>query len=110
MPPEATRDVLSGRVPYLLVEDEGVTLFKPVHLFAALKLRKETVERLEDYSCLGAHERLIDKRPKKRIGLGYRRKYISPELIGKGIFVSFNKKLFRFQCCVFNSIVNGNFF
>ncbi|CAH1111316.1 unnamed protein product [Psylliodes chrysocephalus] len=87
VPAEATRDVLSGRVPYLLVEDEGVTVFRPVHMFAALKLKKETMTHLEDYSCLGAHERFLEKRPKKRVGLGYRRKYISPELIGRGIFV-----------------------
>ncbi|XP_056634465.1 uncharacterized protein LOC130443724 isoform X2 [Diorhabda sublineata] len=86
VPAEATKDVLSGRVPYILVEDEGVTIFKPVHMFAALKLKKETIEHLEDYKCIGAHERFLEKRPKKRVGLGYRRKYISPELIGRGIF------------------------
>lgn len=93
IPPEATRDVLAGRVPYLLVEDGGITEFKPVHVFAALKLRKETVHRLENYSCVGAHERFLKEMPKKRIGLGYRRKYISPELIGRGIFVSCWKQM-----------------
>ncbi|KAG5887095.1 hypothetical protein JTB14_000730 [Gonioctena quinquepunctata] len=88
VPPEATRDVLAGRVPYLLVEDQGVTVFRPVHMFAALKLKKETVEKLEDYGCVGAHERFLEKKPKPRVGLGYRRKYISPELIGRGIFGS----------------------
>lgn len=88
VPPEATRDVLSGRVPYILVENGGMTLFKPAHLFSALKLGKQKMGLLEDYSCLGAHERVLDKRsPKKRMGLGYRRKYISPELIGRGIYV-----------------------
>nr|CAI5840404.1 unnamed protein product [Callosobruchus analis] len=86
VPAEATRDVLAGRVPYVLVDDEGITIFKPVHVFAALKLKKKTIHRLEDYASVGAHERILDSKPIQRIGLGYRRKYISPELVGRGIY------------------------
>lgn len=88
LPKEATRQVLSGRVAYYLVDDTGMTLFKPKHVFAALKLDKEHIHRFEDYSCVGAHERFLPRRPPKREGLGYRRRFISPELIGRGIYVS----------------------
>ncbi|CAH2003914.1 unnamed protein product [Acanthoscelides obtectus] len=86
IPAEATRDVLAGRVSYLLVDNKGMTVFKPVHVFAALKLKKKTIHHLENYASVGAHERILDSKPIERVGLGYRRKYISPELVGRGIY------------------------
>lgn len=86
IPAEATRDVLTGRVDYYLADDSGVTLFKAKHIFAALKLAKEKQERYEDYSCIGAHQRVLQKRSRPRVGLGYRRRYLSPELIRRGIY------------------------
>ncbi|KAL1514016.1 hypothetical protein ABEB36_003345 [Hypothenemus hampei] len=87
IPKEATRDVLTGKVPYYLVDDrDGVTLFPAKHTLAALKLDQEHLEKFEDYTCLGGHERLIKERPRKREGLGYRRRYISPELLNRGIY------------------------
>lgn len=87
-PHEATRDVLSGRVDYYLVDDRGMTLFRRKHIFAALKLGKNRIERYEDYPCIGGHQRVFDRKPKERQGLGYRRRYLSPELVGRGIYVS----------------------
>lgn len=88
-PKEATRDVLSGRVAYYLADETGMTLFKPKHLFAALKLDEEHKHRFEDYGCIGAHQRFLPRKPPKREGLGYRRRYLSPELVGRGIYVSY---------------------
>ncbi|XP_066142450.1 uncharacterized protein Rab23 isoform X4 [Euwallacea fornicatus] len=87
IPKEATRDVLTGKVPFYLVDDkDGVTLFPAKHALAALKLDQEKVEQLEDYTCLGGHQRIFEERPKKREGMGYRRRYISPELLTRGIY------------------------
>lgn len=89
IPKEATRDVLAGKVPFYLVDDrDGVTLFPAKHIFTALRLDKEHVEKFEDYTCLGGHERVFDKKPKRRQGMGYRRRYISPELLNRGVYVS----------------------
>lgn len=87
IPIEATRDVLAGRVDFYLVDDkDGVIFFPAKHIFAALKLDKEHREKFEDYSCVGAHQRIFEQRPKRRQGMGYRRKYISPELIHRGVY------------------------
>ncbi|XP_050292834.1 uncharacterized protein LOC126733543 [Anthonomus grandis grandis] len=89
IPKEATRDVLTGKVPFYLVDDkDGVTLFPAKHIFTALKLDQEKIEQLEDYSCLGAHERFLAEKPRRKEGMGYRRKYISPELIYRGIYLT----------------------
>ncbi|KAH1015325.1 hypothetical protein HUJ05_013077 [Dendroctonus ponderosae] len=87
IPKEATRDVLTGKVPFYLVDDrDGVTLFPAKHNLVALKLDQEHVEKFEDYSCIGGHERQLKERPKRREGMGYRRRYISPELLNRGIY------------------------
>ncbi|CAG9762298.1 unnamed protein product [Ceutorhynchus assimilis] len=87
IPKEATRDVLAGRVPFYLVDDrDGITLFPAKHIFAALKLDQEHKVKFEDYSCLGGHERFLKEKPRKREGMGYRRRYIAPELLNRGIY------------------------
>lgn len=85
VPPEATRDVLAGRVDYYLVDGTGVTLFKAKHCLSALKLDcKMQEERLLGYPCVGGHQQVLEK-PKKK-GLGYRRRYLDPEVAAKGIY------------------------
>ncbi|KAF7283306.1 hypothetical protein GWI33_000937 [Rhynchophorus ferrugineus] len=89
IPREATRDVLSGKVGFYLVDErEGVTYFPPKHLFVALKLDRKHVEKYEDYICLGAHQRIFEPRRRRRSGLGYRRRYLYENLINQGIYVS----------------------
>ncbi|KAK9871935.1 hypothetical protein WA026_015185 [Henosepilachna vigintioctopunctata] len=83
IPKEATRDVISGKVPYYLVDENGMTLFEPKHVLVALKLDDEHRRRIQDFPCIGAHLRELPFRPRK---IKYRRRYISPELIGKGIY------------------------
>lgn len=85
IPADATRDVLAGKVDYYLVDDSGVTLFKAKHLFCALKLDKEARQKY-DYPCVGAHQRVLQNSGKPKSGLRYRRRYISPELLKKGIY------------------------
>lgn len=85
IPKEATRDVMSGKVAYYLVNEKGMTLFEPKHMMVALKLDKQERRRIQDFSCIGAHLRKLPIRPRK---IKYRRRYISPELIGNGIYVS----------------------
>lgn len=80
---------MSGRVPYLLVDERGATLFEPKHIFSALKLDQDKKYRLQDFPCIGAHERVLPRKPAPTSSkLGYRRRYISPELIGRGIYGS----------------------
>lgn len=86
-PKEATRDVLNGRVAYWLMDENGATLLQPKHLLTALKLTKNNTERVGNFTCLGGHQRIIEQKTEK-IPIHYRRKYISPELIGHGIYVS----------------------
>ncbi|XP_017777540.1 PREDICTED: uncharacterized protein LOC108563390 [Nicrophorus vespilloides] len=86
IPHSATRDVLAGRVSYYLVDETGVGLFKPKHMFAALKLDSEKIHHYEDYPCVGAHQWTLEKKAPKRRGLGYRRTYISDFMITRGIY------------------------
>lgn len=85
IPKEATRDVMSGKVSYYLVNEKGMTLFEPKHMMIALKLNNTERRRIQDFPCIGAHYRELPYRPRK---IKYRRRFISPELIGKGIYVS----------------------
>ncbi|KAF5291345.1 hypothetical protein FQA39_LY03496 [Lamprigera yunnana] len=60
-PTEARRDVLAGRVAYIYIDENGSSVFRPKHIFTALKLNKEQQSRYEDYSCIGAHEWTLDR-------------------------------------------------
>lgn len=62
IPKEKTRDVLAGKVDYLLVDEKGLTFLKKKHFFNALKLDRSAARRL-DYPCVGAHQRLIQRKP-----------------------------------------------
>lgn len=86
IPAEARRDVLAGRVDYYLVDDTGMTLFKAQHCLSALKLDCKTKQdRLIDFVCIGGHQRVLEEKKKKK-GLGYRRRYLDPEVAAKGIY------------------------
>lgn len=70
---------------YYLVDDNGMTLFKAKHCLMALKLdSKMQEERLLDYACVGGHQPVLEKRKKR--SLGYRRRYLDPEVAAKGIY------------------------
>ncbi|XP_071053872.1 uncharacterized protein [Onthophagus taurus] len=66
VPKEAARAVLAGRVPYLLIDESGVTNFKPMHMFNALKMSRNREKRYENYASVGGHEKLLDPESKKR--------------------------------------------
>lgn len=57
VPKEASRFVLSGLISYTLIDDKGVTSFKPMHVFNALKLDKQKEKLYHDYSCVGAFDK-----------------------------------------------------
>lgn len=82
-PKESTKDVLTGKVPYMLVDETGVTRFEPKHILNALKLDREHLEKFEDYECIGGHRRILEEKPKK---IRYKRRYISMNFISKGIY------------------------
>ncbi|KAF2900390.1 hypothetical protein ILUMI_05813 [Ignelater luminosus] len=65
-PIEARRDVLAGRVAYIYVDDTGATIFRPKHIFSALKLNNQQRRKYEDYPCIGAHQRIFEKRTTRR--------------------------------------------
>lgn len=88
IPAAATRDVLAGRVDYYLVDDTGMTLWRAKHCLNALKLdSKMQQERLLGYACVGGHQQVLEKEGRsKKKGLGYRRRYLDPEVAAKGIY------------------------
>lgn len=57
VPKEASRFVLSGLISYTLIDDKGITTFKPMHIFNALKLGKQKEMKYHDYSCVGAFDK-----------------------------------------------------
>ncbi|KAK4884563.1 hypothetical protein RN001_000834 [Aquatica leii] len=65
-PLEARRDVLAGRVAYIYVDENGSSIFRPKHLFNALKLNKEQKSKFTDYSCIGGHQWKLDREHSRR--------------------------------------------
>lgn len=61
IPKEAARGVLAGRVPYALVDESGVTNFKPMHMMSAINVNKNRERRIDDYLSVGARERSAEK-------------------------------------------------
>lgn len=86
IPHEATRDVMAGRCPYYLCDENGIDIYKPKHIFAALKLEKKKREKYEDYPCIGAHQRFLEKRGRRR--RGQKHFYISDIMFQRGEYVS----------------------
>lgn len=49
VPREAAKDVLTGKVPYTLLDENGIQYFKPLHVFNALNLPKVAANRFSNY-------------------------------------------------------------
>ncbi|CAH1111315.1 unnamed protein product [Psylliodes chrysocephalus] len=49
IPKDASRGVLAGRVPYVLIDETGVTNFKPMHMMSAVHVNKNREKRIDDY-------------------------------------------------------------
>lgn len=49
VPKEAARGVLAGRIPYILIDESGVTNFKPMHMITAVNVNKNRESRIDDY-------------------------------------------------------------
>ncbi|XP_050504546.1 uncharacterized protein LOC114333464 isoform X1 [Diabrotica virgifera virgifera] len=49
IPKDASRGVLAGRVPYVLIDETGVTNFKPMHMMSAIHVNKNREKRIDDY-------------------------------------------------------------
>ncbi|KAL6963239.1 Protein kinase, unclassified specificity, partial [Sarracenia purpurea var. burkii] len=58
IPREAARDVLTGRVPYTMLDENGIHYFKPLHVFNALKLPRVATNRFHNYTYV--HPALLD--------------------------------------------------
>ncbi|XP_050292830.1 putative leucine-rich repeat-containing protein DDB_G0290503 [Anthonomus grandis grandis] len=56
IPKESARGVLAGRVPYILIDESGVTNFKPMHMLSSINVNKNREKRIEDYLS-GVRER-----------------------------------------------------
>nr|CAH7761610.1 unnamed protein product [Callosobruchus chinensis] len=56
IPKDASRGVLAGRIPYVLVDESGVTNFKPMHMMSAIQVNKNREKRIDDYLS-GVRER-----------------------------------------------------
>lgn len=97
-PIESRRDVLMGKVAYIFINEKGSTLFEPQHMFAALKLGKGKQKLYENYTCMGGKTVLdADTRLRKK-PIPYKRKYISQQLIARGIYrVSASKASFYYR-------------
>lgn len=49
VPKDASRGVLAGRVAYVLIDESGVTNFKPMHVMSAIHVNKNREKRIDDY-------------------------------------------------------------
>ncbi|XKL63129.1 hypothetical protein PGB90_005493 [Kerria lacca] len=49
IPREAARDVLTGKVPYTVLDENGIHYFTPLHVFNALKLPRFATNRFSNY-------------------------------------------------------------
>lgn len=85
VPREAARGVLAGRVPYVLIDENGCTYFKPMHMFNALKIGKNRGKRYENYASIGGHERVLDTEGKQRKEAVYTPARRSPSEVRKQI-------------------------
>ncbi|KAE8736632.1 hypothetical protein FOCC_FOCC017913 [Frankliniella occidentalis] len=54
IPREAARDVLTGQIPYSLVDQKGIRHFAPMHVFSALRLSQPLANRYSMYSRRGS--------------------------------------------------------
>ncbi|KAJ8983125.1 hypothetical protein NQ317_001870 [Molorchus minor] len=60
VPKEAARGVLAGRIPYVLIDESGVTNFRPMHMMSAMQVNRNRERRIDDYLS-GVRERSSDR-------------------------------------------------
>lgn len=60
IPKDAARGVLAGRVPYVLIDESGVTNFKPMHMISGMQLNRNRERRIDDYLS-GVRDRSSDR-------------------------------------------------
>ncbi|XP_018571990.1 uncharacterized protein LOC111691270 isoform X2 [Anoplophora glabripennis] len=60
IPKDAARGVLAGRVSYILIDESGVTNFKPMHMISGMQLNRNRERRIDDYLS-GVRERSSDR-------------------------------------------------
>lgn len=51
VPRESSRDVLTGKCAYTVLDENGIRHFEPLHVFSALKLNFPASHRFSIYSC-----------------------------------------------------------
>ncbi|KAK6630534.1 hypothetical protein RUM43_014519 [Polyplax serrata] len=51
VPREAARAVLTGQVPYAVVDEKGIKYFEPLHVFSAMRLPKYAAKCFTMYCC-----------------------------------------------------------
>ncbi|XP_060522915.1 uncharacterized protein LOC132699912 [Cylas formicarius] len=56
VPKDASRGVLAGRIPFVLIDESGVTNFKPMHMLSSISVNKNRERRIGDYLS-GVRER-----------------------------------------------------
>lgn len=49
IPKDSARGVLAGRVPYVLIDESGVTNFKPMHMMSAMQVNRNRERRIDNY-------------------------------------------------------------
>ncbi|CAH0551665.1 unnamed protein product [Brassicogethes aeneus] len=57
IPKEAARGVLAGRVSYALIDESGITNFKPMHMTSAISVNKNRERRIDDYLSARGREK-----------------------------------------------------
>lgn len=51
VPRESSRDVLTGKCAYTVLDENGIRQFEPLHVFSALKMDFPSAHRFSIYSC-----------------------------------------------------------
>lgn len=65
-PHEATRDVLTGKIPYYYADETGCTRYEPMHMFHALRMKRKDRDRYGEYPVVGGHQRFLPRSEKRR--------------------------------------------
>lgn len=60
VPREAARAVLTGKVPYAVVDEKGIKYFEPLHVFSAMKFPKYAARCFKMYCCPEVDHRVGD--------------------------------------------------
>lgn len=63
IPRENARAVLTGQIPYTVLDETGIRHFEPLHVFSALRLPRQAAYHFSIYSCPVAKEDLTHTAP-----------------------------------------------